>query len=256
MPIKTIGSRDNPEFRQLLSLAEEAKARREAGLTLLDGWHLIEAALQAGHRPNKLIVAEGQAWPAEAQDLLRDIPRLIVSGAMMRALSPVKTPTGLMATIGIPQPAAQAVKFAILLEGIQDPGNLGALLRTAAAAGVEAAYLSTGCADAWSPKALRGGQGAHFQLAIHERAALPEVARAFSGDVYAALLGASTSLYGLDLRQNAAFAFGNEGAGLSADLRAACQPFSVPMPGRVESLNVAAAAAICLFERVRQTRPG
>lgn len=256
MPIKTIGSRDNPEFRQLLSLAEEAKARREAGLTLLDGWHLIEAALQAGHRPNKLIVAEGQAWPAEAQELLRDIPRLIVSGAMMRALSPVKTPTGLMATIGIPQPAAQAVKFAILLEGIQDPGNLGALLRTAAAAGVEAAYLSTGCADAWSPKALRGGQGAHFQLAIHERAALPEVARAFSGDVYAALLGASTSLYGLDLRQNAAFAFGNEGAGLSADLRAACQPFSVPMPGRVESLNVAAAAAICLFERVRQTQGG
>jgi len=252
MSIKSVTSRDNPEFRQLLSLADEAKTRRETGLTLLDGWHLIEAALQAGYLPNKLIAVEGQAWPSEAQGMLREVPQLIVSEALMRALSPVKSPTGLIAVIDIPQPVPQASTFAILLEDIQDPGNLGALLRTAAAAGVQAAYLSAGCADAWSPKALRGGQGAHFQLAIHERMALTEVARAFAGSVYAATLGAETSLYQLDLRQDVAFAFGNEGAGLSAALREACRPFSVPMPGRVESLNVAAAAAICLFERVRQ----
>lgn len=256
MPIKSISSRDNPEFRRLLSLAEEAKARREAGLTLLDGWHLIEAALQAGMVPRKLIVMEGQNWPDAIQREYGDIPQLIVSPALMRALSPVKTPTGLMAMLEIPQPELQPVGFAILLEDIQDPGNLGALLRTAAAAGVEAAYLSPGCADAWSPKTLRGGQGAHFQLAIHERMALATVARDFSGSVYAAMLGASTSLYSLDLQQNIAFAFGNEGAGLSGELDAVCQPFSVPMPGRVESLNVAAAAAICLFERVRQIELG
>lgn len=252
MSVKTVTSRDNPEFRQLLSLAEEAKARREAGLALLDGWHLIEAALQAGLVPLKLIASEGRDWP----EVLQNVPRLIIGAALMRALSPVKTPTGLMAVVEIPQPALRQVGFAILLEDIQDPGNLGALLRTAAAAGVEAAYLSSGCADAWSPKTLRGGQGAHFQLAIHERVALPGVAREFPGSVYAAMLGASSSLYDLDLRRNVAFAFGNEGAGLSAELSAACRPFSVPMPGRVESLNVAAAAAICLFERVRQTQFG
>ena len=254
MFVKTISSRDNPEFRQLLALAEEAKARRESGLALLDGWHLIEAALQAGHVPRKLIVAEGQTLPAEAQT--QDVPQLQVSAALMRALSPVKTPTGLMAVIDIPRPSARAVDFAILLEDIQDPGNLGALLRTAAAAGVQAAYLSPACADAWSPKTLRGGQGAHFQLAIHEREELSEVARAFPGTVYAAALGTDATLYQLNLKQAVAFAFGNEGAGLSQALRDACQPFSVPMPGQVESLNVAAAAAVCLFERVRQTSGG
>jgi len=138
----------------------------------------------------------------------------------------------------------------VLLEDIQDPGNLGALLRTAAAAGVEQAYLSTACADAWSPKALRGGQGAHFRLGVQERADLVAVARRFP--VHAAVLGARESLFDLDLRGTAGFAFGNEGAGLSEALRACTRPFSIPMSGQVESLNVAAAAAVCLFERVRQ----
>lgn len=253
MSVKTISSRDNTEFKHLLGLAEEAKTRREAGLTLLDGWHLIEAAVQAGYRPSKLIYVEGYDWSAAAA-LLHDVPRVVVSETLMRALSPVKSPTGLLATLAIPQPVQQAADFAILLEDIQDPGNLGALLRTAAAAGVGAAYLSKGCTDAWSPKALRGGQGAHFQMAIYERMVLTDVASAFPGTVYAATLGASTSLYQLDLRQSVAFAFGNEGAGLSPTLRSACHPFAVPMPGRVESLNVAAAAAICLFERVRQAQ--
>ena len=252
MPVKTIQSRGNPEFRHLLGLAEEVRARRESGQTLLDGWHLIEAALQAGCIPRQLIRTEGRDWPAAVDGLPGAVPRLILSEPLIRALSPVKSPTGLMAVLDIPRPAVCAAAFAILLEDIQDPGNLGALLRTAAAAGVEAAYLSKGCADAWSPKTLRGGQGAHFLLAIHEQADLIAVAEGFAGTVYAAALGAAASLYELDLRRPTAFAFGNEGAGLGAALQQVCRPFMVPMPGRVESLNVAAAAAICLFERVRQ----
>lgn len=253
MSVKAIHSRDNAEFRFLKNLAEEARARREAGLTLLDGWHLIEAALAAGLTPEKLIVTEGAALPAGAQDLLATLPALSLSEALMRALAPVKTPTGLMALLRIPQPVAPPGEFAILLEDIQDPGNLGAVLRSAAAAGVQIAYLSKGCTDAWSPKALRGGQGAQFQLAIVERADLVEVAANFPGSVHAAVLGAEAALYQLDLSGAVAFAFGNEGAGLSPPLQARCRPFSIPMPGRVESLNVATAAAVCLFERVRQT---
>jgi TrmH family RNA methyltransferase len=113
-------------------------------------------------------------------------------------------------------------------------------------------YLSQGCSDAWSPKCLRGGQGAHFQLAIHENVDLPNLALGFDGSVYAASLGGTASLFDLDLRGRVGFAFGNEGAGLSAPLCAAAQPFIIPMPGKVESLNVATAAAVCLFERVRQ----
>lgn len=252
MPLKQVQSRDNPDFRYLIKLSEDGRARREAGQTLLDGWHLIESALQAGCKPQKLIYVAGQTLPIEFERLAADIPLLELSEPLMRALSPVKSPTGLMALLPIPKPAQTQVAFAILLEDIQDPGNLGTLLRTAAAAGVQAAYLSKGCADAWSPKALRGGQGGHFRLAIHERTELPGIASEFPGTVHAAVLGAKTSLFQLDLMGSVAFAFGNEGAGLSTGLQAHCQPFAIPMPGQVESLNVGTAAAVCLFERVRQ----
>jgi len=174
---------------------------------------------------------------------------------MFNGLTPVETPTGVLAVIEIPQPLITAQEACVvLLENIQDPGTLGALLRVAAAAGADAVHLSPGCAEAWSPKCLRGGQGAHFLLAIHENAELPMLAKDFGAPVYAASLGASDVLFDLDLRGRVGFAFGNEGAGLSAQLCSVAQPFIIPMPGKVESLNVATAAAVCLFERVRQLR--
>jgi TrmH family RNA methyltransferase len=127
------------------------------------------------------------------------------------------------------------------------------MLRSAAAAGADTVYLSKGCADAWSPKALRGGMGAQFQLALIEHADLMAVGQAFAGKLIATSLAASDSLYDLDLTGPTAFVFGNEGAGLSEELLAlASHRTRIPMPGQVESLNAAAAAAICLFERVRQ----
>ena len=163
---------------------------------------------------------------------------------------------GLLAVIDIPYPGtaenSSTKGFLLLLEDIQDPGNLGAIFRVAAAAGGRKVCLSKGCAEAWSPKCLRGGQGAQFQLDITEGADLPSMATAWPGPVYAGELGARKNLFELDLSGPIGFAFGNEGAGLSPALRASCTSFSIPMPGRVESLNVATAAAICLFERVRQ----
>ncbi len=249
-----ITSRSNPAYQALRTLAEDRRARREARATLLDGEHLLESALAAGVMPRRLVFSASAlagrlaAWQAR----LPKVPLLQLSDGLFASLSPVESPTGVLAEIAIPAVVNEAARFVVLLEDVQDPGNLGALLRTAAAAGVEQAYLSTACADAWSPKALRGGQGAQFRLGIQERADLPEVARCFDGRVYAAILGATQALFGLDLRGAVGFAFGNEGAGLSGALRETCQPFSIPMSGRVESLNVAAAAAICLFERVRQ----
>ncbi|MDH4276009.1 MAG: RNA methyltransferase, partial [Gammaproteobacteria bacterium] len=141
---------------------------------------------------------------------------------------------------------------AVLLENIQDPGNLGGLLRTAAAAGAGAVYLSAGCTEAWSPKALRAGMGAHFLLQIHEQQDLTKIATQYTTSV-ATQLHAANSIYDVVLGDSVAFIFGNEGAGLSADLaRCATHHVHIPMPGKMESLNVAAAAAICLFERVRQ----
>lgn len=250
---EAISSPQNPRFKHIKKLAESATARQEYGQTLLDGEHLLAAALEAGIRPAQLITTPA----ASAHPLLArcaEAERLTFSQSLFNALSPVKTPTGMLALIAIPQSALPIkTNFCVLLEAIQDPGNLGAMLRSAAAAGVDAVYLSSACADAWSPKVLRGGMGAHFATPIIENADLPAVAQAFPGVVCAATLGAARNLYQTDLRGAAAFAVGNEGAGLSAELRAAAGvEFTIPMPGRVESLNAAAALAVCLFERVRQ----
>ncbi len=175
--------------------------------------------------------------------------------ALFAQLSELKTPNGLLALIDIPLPKVETAhsQFALLLEDIQDPGNLGSILRSAAAAGCDAVFLSQGCADAWSPKVLRAGMGGHFALSLHEAADLLQIATDFTGKLLAASLQAEKSLYDCNLRGKLAFAIGNEGAGLSqALLDKAQQHFIIPMPGKVESLNAAAASAVCLFEAVRQ----
>ncbi len=258
--LKRISSRDNPFYKSLLKLAASARERRQCRQTLLDGAHLLRACLEAGHQPLHLLVNEQGKDDAEIASLLAscpEAPQTQFDDALFAQLSELKTPNGLLALIAVPQ-AGQALAhshFALLLEDIQDPGNLGSMLRSAAAAGCDAAFLSPGCADAWSPKVLRAGMGGHFSLAIHEDADLLETARNFTGKILAASLLADRPLYDCNLRGKLAFAIGNEGAGLSPDLLDAVQErFIIPMPGQVESLNAAAAAAVCLFEAVRQRR--
>jgi TrmH family RNA methyltransferase len=140
-----------------------------------------------------------------------------------------------------------------MLEDLQDPGNLGSILRSAAAAGVEEVYLSRKCVQAWSPRVLRAGMGAHFAVRIYEDVDLEAFTRSYAGRVFAAAADGGTPFYEAELEGRTALLFGNEGAGLTPGLRdAAHAAISIPMPGAVESLNVAAAAAVCLFERVRQ----
>lgn len=254
---KQITSRDNPLFKRLKKLADSARERRLAGQTLLDGTHLLQAYADSGGVPAALLLQES-AHTSEMTALLQQfaaVMQVALPAALFAELSPVATPSGLLALVDIPRrPAPPAPQFGLLLEDLQDPGNLGSVLRSAAAAGVDAVWLSKGCADAWSPKALRGGQGAHFVLPIIERVELAAVAAGFPGQTLAACLQ-GVPLFDLDLRGPAAFIIGNEGAGLSAPLlESASLRFTIPMAGKVESLNAAAAAAVCLFEKVRQVR--
>lgn len=261
--MKSISSRENPLFKQLIKLTESAVQRRASGLALLDGAHLITAYRAALGLPQNLIISESAGDDAEINHLLAQlateqaVPMVVLSDVLFRAVSPVKTPGGIMALIAIPTHDVIRVhqdgSFSVLLETIQDPGNVGSILRSAAAAGASDVYLSAGCADAWSPKTLRAAMGAHFQLRLHEQSDLAEVAREFNGKVIATTLQAKTSLYQTRLSGSVAFVFGNEGAGLSAAvLQVASEQVSIPMPGGTESLNAAAAAAVCFFERVRQ----
>lgn len=256
--LKHISSRDNPFFKELSKLSGSSRQRRKAGQTLLDGAHLVQAYLLSGKAPLHLLVNEAAAQDEEIAKLVAELPEVPITcldDALFGELTELKTPSGLLALIALPQPhvSPSHSRFCLLLEDIQDPGNLGSVLRSAAAAGCDAAFLSAGCADVWSPKVLRAAMGGHFALSIHEHADLFNVAAVFEGTIFATSLQASSSLYDCKLNASIAFAFGNEGAGLSQALMNVCrQLITIPMPGKVESLNVAAAAAVCLFEAVRQ----
>ncbi|MBT9614004.1 MAG: RNA methyltransferase [Burkholderiales bacterium] len=252
---KHITSVENSHYKLLKKISSSSRERRKCGQTLLDGVHLLNALADAGGTPNLLALKGGKETDAEIEGCLSrfpDTPRLVFSEALFDSLSPVEHPTGVLGLINTPAPPSHRGRFCVLLEAIQDPGNLGAMLRTAAAAGVDAVYLSRGCAEVWSPKALRAGMGAQFALAVYEHVDLALVARDFK-TLVATSLNAKQSIYDLDLSGPVAFVFGNEGAGLSvALLDTATHQVKIPMPGKVESLNVAAAAAVCLFECVRQ----
>jgi TrmH family RNA methyltransferase len=250
-----ITSKDNAQFKQLKKLAGSARERRKTQQTLLDGVHLLRALADVQGEPQLIVLRDDAGRNDEIKSTLARFPRtpvVVLDASLFDELSTVETPTGILAVLAIPCCAPGDYRCAVLLDNIQDPGNVGTILRTAAAAGADAVFLSTGCAEAWSPKSLRAGMGAHFALSIHEQQPLASIAKGFSV-VVATSLAATQSLYAVDLTANTAFIFGNEGGGLSAALLdCATHPVSIPMPGKVESLNVAAAVAVCLFERVRQ----
>lgn len=258
--MKQINSRDNSQFKSLRKLARSARERRKAGRVLLDGVHLIAAHLSQIGAPEMVAVSAFAEAHPEIRALLAKMPehvsRVVLGDALFQELSPVDTPTGMLALACLPElPLPLAPRFIVLIEAVQDPGNLGSILRSAAAAGVEAACLSPGCADAWSPKVLRSGMGAHFVLPLREGVDLVAAARAFSGEVVVTSLQGESSLYDLDLAGAVAFVVGNEGAGVSPALQqAADRRVYIPMPGAIESLNAAAAATVCFFECARQRR--
>jgi TrmH family RNA methyltransferase len=253
-----ITSRDNPIFKRLRKLAESARARREAQMTLLDGEHLLAAYLDAGGVPHTLVRAAsfGADRLAALAQRCPHAKALVLPDALLAELAPVATPTGVLAEAAwLAPPASPATPLVIVLEDIQDPGNLGAMLRTGAAAGATLAVLSKGCHDPWSPKALRGGQGAQFVLPMQAGADLPAWLAGFGGQSVALALAEDSDFYALDLRGPLALIAGNEGAGLSDGVCAAATVRAqIPMAGQVESLNASAALAVAVFEAVRQRR--
>ncbi len=260
-----ITSRDHPLIKQLIKLEKSSQYRKKTHLTLLDGIHLIQIYSSVSGAPENLIVSQSYIEDADNNRFINILfgntfsKTTVISNALFREISPVKTPTGILALITLPEmlkeSASRKQTFSVLLEAIQDPGNLGSILRSAAAANARDIYLSTQCTDAWSPKTLRAAMGAHFFLRIHENCELPLIAQQFSGTVIATSIQASKSLFEVSLAGPVAFVFGNEGAGLSKEMIRACdENIAIPMPGKTESLNAAAAAAICFFEKVRQDR--
>ena len=255
--MREITSPENPRFRSLVKLLHSSRERRKAGVSLLDGVHLVAAYRQAVGAPEEVLVSRSRMHDAEIGALLQTlgVEPGVLSDELFRELSSVTTPTGIIAIVKTPQALAipDVPGACVMLEGIQDPGNLGSIMRSTAAAGIGELYLSRGSVHAWSPRVLRAGMGAHFALRVYEGADLDSLVASYPGRVLAAASDGAAPMYSIDLRGHVALLFGNEGTGLSPGLRTAAHAsISIPMPGNAESLNVAAAAAVCLFERVRQ----
>ncbi len=256
--MKVLRSRENPAFKELQRVAASSRERRSRGVTLLEGERLIGSYIESGGVPEMLAASESALKRDSLRRLFETSPakaRLVIDDALLDRISQVVTASGVFAVARAPAPSTLPDKLGdcLMLENIQDPGNLGSMLRTAAAANVRQILLSHGSVFAWAPKVVRAGMGAHFHLDIHENVDLAAAMRRATGEIVATLAHSDSVLHACDLRGPVAWLFGNEGAGLSPGMAdAATRRLAIPMPGAAESLNVAAAAAICLFEQVRQ----
>jgi TrmH family RNA methyltransferase len=253
--MSVITSRDNPRVRRWQKLVRDARERRKQKRVLIEGENLVAAFIDAGGKVEELILSKARALAFDSLAKRSGMVPVVLADSAFRAIVDTESPSGIAAEISIQKQKAElnTVASCVLLEGIQDAGNVGTILRSAAAFGVRQAVLGKGCADAWSPKVLRAGMGAHFDMDILEGTDLAAAIGQFGGTVACTVARGGTALKDAELVGRIGWIFGAEGQGVSAALAARAQlKVTIPMPGGAESLNVAAAAAICFYEYARR----
>jgi RNA methyltransferase, TrmH family len=255
--MSVLRSKDNARVRRWHALGHDGRARRTQHCALLEGPHLLAAYLDAGARPLSVIVSEsGLRNPEIAALVQRAGPTPVtLTDGLFRWIADAATPAGLAAEIALVPAAASLAeaRHALFLDGLQDAGNVGTLLRSAAAFGADTAVLGTGCADPWSPKVLRAAMGGHFALRIVEVPSLVGAMAEFRGTLVCAVPAGGEAPAAVDLTGRLGWIFGAEGQGVSpAAASRASYRISIPLAPGAESLNVAAAAAILFYERARQ----
>jgi TrmH family RNA methyltransferase len=256
--MERISSRQNPLVRQFRDVARGDVA----GAMLLDGEHVIDEALKSGVAIDVAAFGERLGKGDLAERMQRAGAKIVlVTDAVLNAISPVHTPSGVVGIARRPVEKledlfAREPQLIAMLHDVQDPGNVGAVVRAAEGCGATGVVCSEGTADPFGWKALRGAMGSAFRLPVAARQPLAEalaMARSKGLRVFATTARGGTSLPHCDLRGPSAIIFGGEGAGLSEDLlRAADAHLTIPMQPPVESLNVAIAAALVIYEAARQ----
>jgi TrmH family RNA methyltransferase len=252
-----ITSIQNPRVKWVRSIQKNSRTRRDKQVFVVEGVRLAEEALDSGWEAH-LVLYNGDLNPRGkrllAKFLEQGAPAEEVSPQVMQAVSDTEAPQGLLAVLASRHfSMPERLDFVFVPDAVRDPGNLGTMLRTASAAGVQAVFLPPGTVDPFAPKVVRAGMGAHFRLPIFCLAWQEIACHLESVKVYLAAAGAGRAYTEADFRQPLALVIGGEaeGAGPQAQ-RLATEAINIPMPGGGESLNAAAAAAVLLFEVVRQ----
>lgn len=259
-----ITSPANPQVKRIRSLAADRRERRRERMFVLEGVRLVADALQSGARLELALYVPEQLEGTEAGAALLDVLRPLrtaqpASPQALSAAAETVHPQGVVALARWPELAPGRPGLLLVLDALQDPGNVGTLLRTAEAVGVATVLCSRGTADLFSPKVVRSAMGAHFRLAMEQDLGWEQVGErlALVDHVYAADASARMPYYAADWRQPSALIVGNEAEGLSDAARAtASKLITIPMVGRAESLNAAVAGSVILFEALRQRRLG
>lgn len=242
-----IQSRDNPLVKELRALAQDNTAYRQRGRVWLDGDHLCRALLARGQRP-AIAVFSASGWRDADGELVRAAPRVVrLPEAVMASVSGLESPPAMGFVVDLPEaPALQANAPTVVLDRLQDAGNVGSVLRSAAAFGFTQVAALKGTAALWSPKVLRAGMGAHFGLRLVEGLA-PDDLAALRVPLLVTSSHQGEWLHRASLPWPCAWVLGHEGQGVSEPLTQRAQAFvRIAQPGGEESLNVGAAAAICL----------
>ena len=232
----------------------DGRLRRAERRLVIEGPHLLAAALGAGLKPISVLATDNALAKAEIQQLVMQsgCAPVVLSESAFNAVADAETPVGVAAELAIPELRRKGP--AVFLEGVQDAGNVGAIVRSAAAFGAGEVILDRQCADPWSPKVVRAGVGGHFAIGIRQVDDLGAAIAAFPSRLLCTVVQGGSPLREVDLSGRIGWAFGAEGAGLSAAVLArAAERVTIPMAAG-ESLNVAAAAAVCLYEAF--SRPG
>jgi len=252
-----ITSSQNSRIQQVRTLLGRSKERRQSGALVVEGVRLLEEALAAGWRFRFALYS--QALSERGWELLQSLSDAgvetdEVTEQLLTSTSDTKNPQGLLAVLELKAlPVPKQTNFVLILDEIRDPGNLGSLLRSAAAAGVQAVFLTLGSADAYAPKVVRAGMGAHFRLPIHTLD-WNEIRNKLQGLKFVLTeMDAPLACWNTDLRQGLAIIIGGEADGASAAAHQVCdERIHIPMAAGTESLNAAAAGAIIMFEVKRQ----
>ncbi|MFW2177114.1 MULTISPECIES: TrmH family RNA methyltransferase [unclassified Moraxella] len=257
----TITSKDNPTIKTAHALLTQARQRKKLGQTVLEGTHLIEAYLNANLTPNTIIISEGGWQNREINILLtrlKNVKTVTISDSLYKEIRSLGEGLSIMAIIDIPSPALPnaITSDCLIINGVQDNGNLGTLLRTASAVGVKTIICTadshTATASAWSPKTLRAGMGANFGVTIYEGVTVEQVLEVVKVPLFATSSHTDTLIYQTDLTQPLALIMGHEGQGVDDSLMSQAIPIALPQPNGQESLNVAIAGALCMYEVLRQ----
>lgn len=266
MPV-SVTSRDNPQVKLYCRLRDKSRERREAGLLALEGARLCKDAAVCGQTMEAVFLTDRalEQYAAEASVLQQTAGQVyVISEAVASLMGETEHPQGVFALVRMPQPVLDASTLSpekryLALESVRDPGNLGTIVRTAEAFGIDGLILSADCCDVYSPKVLRAAMGGTLRLPIAVAADLPAAIAVWQQNgmtAYACVAsGEAEPLSAISLGAGCVPVIGNEANGLTAETVAACaKRLTIPMAGRAESLNAAVAACIVLWEHTRDGR--